>query len=66
MPRIDSRRGRETQMAGPEALRTQPDIRAPDDRMRAALQPHRRHLPPHLRLDERAGTPLGQLLLTGG
>ena len=67
MPRIDSRRGRKRKWRGQKLSGAQSDSteRAPDDRLRASLQPHRRHLPPHLRLDERAGTPLGQLLLTG-
>jgi hypothetical protein len=66
MSRTDSRRGRKRKWRG-QKLGAQPDIteRAPDDRLRASLQPHRRNLPLHLRLDERAGTPLGQLLLTG-
>jgi hypothetical protein len=65
--KIDARRGRKRKWRGQKLPSTQPDIteRAPDDRLRASLQPHRRHLPPHLRLDERAGTPLGQMLLTG-
>lgn len=68
MPRIDSRRGRRRKWRGQKLPGARPDIteRAPDDRLRASLQPHRRDLPPHLRLDERAGTPLGQLLLIGG
>jgi hypothetical protein len=67
MSRTDSRRGRKRRWRGQKLPGTQPDImeRAPDDRLRASLQPHRRNLPPDLRLDERAGTALGQLLLTG-
>jgi hypothetical protein len=67
MAKTDSRRGRKRKWRGQKLPGTQPDImeRAPDDRLRASLQPHRRDLPLHLRLDERAGTPLGQLLLTG-
>lgn len=66
MPRTD-RRGRKRKWRGQKLPGAQPDTteRAPDDRLRASLQPHRRNLLPHLRLDERAGTPLGQLLLTG-
>lgn len=67
MSKIDSRRGRKRKWRGQKLPGSQPDIteRAPDDRLRASLQPHRRNLPPSLRLDERAGTPLGQLLLIG-
>lgn len=67
MTKSDSRRGRKRKWRGQKLSRTQSDLteHAPDDRLRASLQPHRRHLPPHLRLDERAGTPLGQMLLTG-
>jgi hypothetical protein len=36
-----------------------------DDRALAALQPHRRWLPPDQRLSEKAGTPLGGLNLIG-
>lgn len=39
--------------------------RAPDDRIRAARQPHRRCLDEAVRLDERAESPLGRLLLRG-
>ena len=41
-------------------------VAAPNnDRALAALQPHRRWLPPDLRLSEKAGTPLGGLNLIG-
>ena len=45
--------------------RIKPDEKKPDDRIRASRQPHRRNLPPDVRLSEKAESPLGRLNLRG-
>lgn len=62
-----ARRGRKRKWRGSRLPGTNaPAIeRAPDDRMRAARQPHRRGLPEHDRLSEKAESPLGRLNLRG-
>ena len=54
------RKWRGQKQAGSEVVEVE---RAPDDRMRASLQPHRRILPEADRMSEKAESPLGRLNL---
>lgn len=60
-----SRRGRKRKWRGQHLAGAPVMERAPDDRVRAGRQPHRRGLPEGDRLDERGESPLGQLALQG-